>query len=125
VLIAEDEPIDREILKTLLEDAGCVVDVAEQGAAAVAAAQARAYDVVLMDMHMPVLDGIEATHRIRLDSLNRDTHIVATTANAYADDQAACRAAGMNDHIAKPIEAQLLFECVLRGAQLQRAHKPR
>jgi signal transduction histidine kinase/ActR/RegA family two-component response regulator len=120
VLIAEDEPINREVMKTLLEDAGCVVDVVEHGAAAVAAARARAFDVILMDLQMPELDGIEATRLIRLDSRNRDTAIVATTANAFAEDHKACIAAGMTDHVAKPIEAKLLFECVLKGVQ-QRA----
>jgi light-regulated signal transduction histidine kinase (bacteriophytochrome)/ActR/RegA family two-component response regulator len=117
VLIAEDEPINREIMRTLLEDALCRVELAEDGAAAVAAARARDFDLILMDLQMPVLDGIEATRLIRLDSRNRSTPIVATTANAFADDQAACRAAGMNDHLAKPIEALHLFECVLRSVQ--------
>ncbi|MBN8491217.1 MAG: response regulator [Burkholderiales bacterium] len=115
VLLAEDEPINREILKTLLEDAGCVVDAVEQGAAAVDAARARRYDVILMDMQMPVMDGMEATRQIRRDSMNRDTYIVATTANAYVDDQQACLAAGMDDHLSKPIQPQLLFEQVMKG----------
>ncbi len=83
--------------------------------ARLAAARARADDVILMHMHMTLLDGIESTRRIRQESRNLQTHIVATTANAFADDGAACRAAGMNDHVAKPIEARRLFECVLRG----------
>jgi light-regulated signal transduction histidine kinase (bacteriophytochrome)/CheY-like chemotaxis protein len=117
VLIAEDEPINREIMKTLLEDAGCVVELATDGAAAVAAARARVFDVILMDLQMPELDGIEATGQIRLDSLNRDTRIVATTANAFVEDQRACLDAGMDDHVPKPIKARQLFECVLRGVQ--------
>jgi light-regulated signal transduction histidine kinase (bacteriophytochrome)/CheY-like chemotaxis protein len=117
VLIAEDEPINREVMKTLLEDAGCVVELATDGAAAVAAARARVFDVILMDLQMPELDGIEATRQIRQDSLNRHARIVATTANAYAEDQRACLAAGMDDHVPKPIKARLLFECVLRGVQ--------
>ncbi len=117
VLIAEDEPINREIMKTLLEDAGCVVDAVEHGAAAVAAARARDFDVILMDLQMPELDGIEATRLIRRDSRNGGTPIVATTANAFDDDHKACIDAGMNEHMAKPIEARLLFECVLKLVQ--------
>jgi CheY-like chemotaxis protein len=91
------------------------VDAVDHGAAAVAAARARRYDVILMDMQMPVMDGMEATRQIRRDSPNRDTYIVATTANAYADDQQACLAAGMDDHLAKPIQPQRLFEQVLKA----------
>jgi len=117
VLLAEDEPINREILKTLLEDAGCRVDAVEQGAAAVAAARAQRYDVILMDVQMPGVDGIEATRQIRSESLNRGTYIVATTANAYAEDQSACLAAGMDDHLAKPIQPRQLFDQVLKGVR--------
>jgi len=73
--------------------------------------------VILIDLQMPEPDGLEATCQIHLESRNRDTLIVATTANAFADDMTACIAAGMNDHVAKPIEAKLLFECVLKGVQ--------
>ena len=79
------------------------------------AARAEHYDVILMDMQMPVLDGIEATRRIRQDSLNRGAYIVATTANAFADDHATCLAAGMDAHLSKPIQASLLFDTVLMG----------
>jgi light-regulated signal transduction histidine kinase (bacteriophytochrome)/CheY-like chemotaxis protein len=117
VLVAEDEPINREILTSLLEDAGCQVDAAVNGAAALSAARERVYDVILMDMQMPVMDGVEATRLIRLDSCNRHTHIIAATANAFKDDLEICRAAGMNDHLAKPIEPGPLFEGILKGLQ--------
>jgi two-component system, chemotaxis family, sensor kinase Cph1 len=113
VLIAEDEPINQEITRALLEHAGCRVDVVDDGAAALAAAAARPYDVILMDMQMPVMDGLEATRRIRQDTLNSGAPILATTANAYEQDVEACRAAGMNDHIAKPIQADQLYERIL------------
>ena len=115
VLVAEDEPISREISVELLTDAGCVVDTAVDGAQAVAAAQARDYDVILMDMQMPVMNGLEATRRIRLGPRNRDTHIIATTANAFDDDRAACLAAGMNDHMPKPLDPDRLFDAMLQA----------
>jgi light-regulated signal transduction histidine kinase (bacteriophytochrome)/ActR/RegA family two-component response regulator len=113
VLIAEDEPVSQEVICSLLELAGCQVDVALDGAAAVEAARKSRYDLILMDMQMPVLGGLEATHRIRLDSCNRSTPIVATTANAYDHDLEACRAAGMDEHVAKPIQPGELFQRIL------------
>jgi CheY-like chemotaxis protein len=113
VLLAEDEPVSAEVAQVLLEGAGCVVDVARHGAAAVAAARERAYDVILMDMQMPVLSGPDAARAIRTDSVNRDTPIIATTANAYDEDVRACRAAGMDDHVSKPIHPSVLFDRIL------------
>jgi CheY-like chemotaxis protein len=79
----------------------------------VAAAVEHRYDLVLMDVQMPVLNGLEATRRIRQDERNRDTPIVATTANVFDQDLAACRAAGMDDHVAKPIQPEQLFLRIL------------
>ncbi len=114
VLIAEDEPINQEITRALLEHAGCRVELVGDGAAALAAASSRPYDLILMDMQMPVMDGLEATRRIRQSSRNCDVPILATTANAFEQDVEACRAAGMNDHVAKPIPAEQLFERILQ-----------
>ena len=117
VLVAEDDPINREILTSLLEDVGCLVDTAENGAAALSAARDKVYDVILMDMQMPVMNGPEAAGQIRLDSRNRLTPIIAATANAFEEDREACRAAGMNDHLTKPIDPNILFEGVLKALQ--------
>jgi light-regulated signal transduction histidine kinase (bacteriophytochrome)/ActR/RegA family two-component response regulator len=117
VLVAEDEPVSREIVQSLLEQAGCQVELVLNGAAAVSAAAAKVYDVILMDMQMPELNGIEATRLIRQGGPNRGTYIIAATANAFEEDRRACRAAGMNDYLAKPIQAEVLFESVLRGVQ--------
>jgi CheY-like chemotaxis protein/anti-sigma regulatory factor (Ser/Thr protein kinase) len=117
VLVAEDEPVSRELLKDLLEDAGCQVDWVLDGAAAVSAASAKVYDVILMDMQMPEMNGIEATRLIRRQAHHQRTYIIAATANAFEDDRHASRAAGMNDHLAKPIQPAQLFECVLKGVQ--------
>jgi two-component system sensor histidine kinase/response regulator len=113
VLIAEDEPINREIALGLLEDVGLAVDLAENGQEALALARQHRYDLILMDMQMPVMNGIEATQAIRDDSLNRATPILAMTANASGADRDTCLAAGMNEHIAKPVVHQKLYETLL------------
>jgi light-regulated signal transduction histidine kinase (bacteriophytochrome)/ActR/RegA family two-component response regulator len=113
VLVAEDEPLSRELAQALLEGAGCVVDTAVNGADAVAAAQARPYDLILMDVQMPVLDGLDATRQIRLGALNGQTPIIATTAHAFDEDVRGCLAAGMDGHVSKPIDPGLLFERIV------------
>jgi CheY-like chemotaxis protein len=97
----------------LLDGAGLVVDVAENGREAVAMAAATDYDLILMDMQMPLMDGLSATRAIRELPGCANTPIVAMTANAYAEDRLACHAAGMNDFVAKPIEV-MAFCGVLR-----------
>jgi signal transduction histidine kinase/ActR/RegA family two-component response regulator len=114
ILLAEDEPINCEITLSLLEDVGLLVDVAEDGAIAVALAQTKAYDLILMDMQMPNMDGLEATRQIRQSPETAHTPILALTANAFAEDKARCLEAGMNDFVAKPVNPDILFEGVLR-----------
>ena len=114
VLIAEDEPVNREISLALLEDAGLAVDLAEDGQQALELARQHRYALILMDMQMPVMNGIEATQAIRADSLNRITPILAMTANAFDEDRKVCIDAGMNDHIAKPVDPDRLFETMLK-----------
>jgi signal transduction histidine kinase/CHASE1-domain containing sensor protein/ActR/RegA family two-component response regulator len=113
VLLAEDEPITQEVSRGLLEDVGLAVDVAEDGQQAVALARSKRYALILMDMQMPVINGIEATQAIRADSLNRATPVLAMTSNVFDEDRDACLAAGMNEHIAKPVVPQNLFEILL------------
>ena len=114
VLVVEDEPVNRELTLFLLDDAGLRADVANDGAEALALARQRSYALILMDMQMPNLNGIDATRAIRHDSLNRDTPILALTANAFEHDRQASLDAGMNDHIAKPFDPDVLFETLLR-----------
>lgn len=105
VLLAEDNKINAVLATTVIKRAGHAVDVAQNGAEAVEAVIAARYDVVLMDMHMPEMDGLEATRRIRnLDSEARRVPIVALTAGAMASDRQKCVAAGMDDFLAKPFE---------------------
>jgi PAS domain S-box-containing protein len=108
VLVAEDHPQSQEIVLEMLEDLGCEVDVASDGAEAVECAQARVYDLILMDMQMPRMDGITATRAIRALPGYCETPIIAMTANAFAEDRQRCLAAGMTAHLAKPVTAAVL-----------------
>jgi two-component system, sensor histidine kinase and response regulator len=117
VLLVEDNDINQEVAIGLLEDAAIQVDLAENGEIAVRMAQENDYDAVLMDMQMPVMDGIEATHVIRSDPRLQDLPIIAMTANAMASDREQCLKAGMNDHIGKPIDPDELFSVLLRWAR--------
>jgi len=113
ILLAEDEPITQEISRDLLEEVGFVVDIAEDGQQALALARQNRYALILMDMQMPHLNGIEAAQAIRTDSLNQTTPILAMTANAFDEDREACLAAGMDEHISKPVVPQRLYETLL------------
>ena len=113
VLLAEDNPVNQEIVRELLRDAGLQVDVADDGHAALAQAGQRAYAVVLMDMQMPGMDGLEASRQLR-SVLGATMPIIALTANAFEEDRQACLEAGMNDYLVKPVDPDVLFACVLR-----------
>jgi two-component system sensor histidine kinase/response regulator len=114
VLLVEDNEINQEVAIGQLEDAEVTVDLAENGESAVRMVQNNEYDLVLMDMQMPVMDGIEATRAIRADPRFDSLPIIAMTANAMAADRERCLEAGMNDHIAKPIDPEELFGVLLR-----------
>ncbi len=105
VLLAEDNQINAVLATTIIKRAGHSVDVATNGAEAVDAVKAADYDIILMDMHMPEVDGLEATRRIRsLDGPMRRAPIIALTANAMAADRQKCLASGMDDFLSKPFE---------------------
>jgi PAS domain S-box-containing protein len=114
VLLVEDEPINQEVASLFLRDAGLAVTIAADGAVAVDMLRTQAFDLVLMDMQMPVMDGLKATARIRALPGRAGLPIVAMTANAFAEDRLMCLEAGMDDFLTKPVEPEKLFGTVLR-----------
>jgi two-component system sensor histidine kinase/response regulator len=114
LLLVEDNPINQEVAWDLLTESGLTIDVAEHGAQAVAMTELTAYDAILMDMHMPVMDGLEATRRIRALPDRHDTPIIAMTASAFDDDRRRCLDAGMNDYLAKPFDPEALYALLRR-----------
>jgi two-component system sensor histidine kinase/response regulator len=114
VLLAEDNPINQEVARGLLDHAGVVTDVAADGVAALRLVRERHYDAVLMDMQMPVMDGIAAASAIRALPEHASLPIIAMTASALDQDRERCMAAGMNDHLSKPIDPTLLWQTLLR-----------
>jgi PAS domain S-box-containing protein len=112
VLLAEDNPINQEVALELLRSVGLQVDLAHHGAQAVSLALAQPYQAVLMDVQMPEMDGLEATVALRAAGFSGP--IIAMTANAFSEDRATCLAAGMNDHVAKPVDPEALYQSLLR-----------
>ncbi len=114
VLLVEDNKINQQVAMGLLLQLGLKVTVADNGFEAIAAVAKKPFDLVFMDIHMPQLDGIEATRKIRSQSQYAELPIVAMTANAMAGDKEISLAAGMNDHITKPIELTILKNTLLK-----------
>jgi len=122
VLLVEDNPINALLARTLLTREGCEIDHAVSGEEAIAAATIGAYDLILMDMRMPGLSGVETAGRLR--DLGVETPIVALTANAFEDDRHACLDAGMNDFLVKPMSPDALRAMLSRWTG-PRAHADR
>ena len=103
----------------MLESVGLHVDLAEDGHVALDLARRQTYALILMDLQMPGMNGIEASEAIRQSSLNQHTPILAMTANAFQDDREHCLAAGMNGHIPKPVDPDVLYEILLATLSAQ------
>lgn len=114
ILVVEDNELNQEVALGLLQGEGFVVEIANNGKEAVDMVAANAYDIVLMDMQMPVMDGLTATQEIRKLPQFKELSILAMTANAMDQDIKKCLAAGMNDHVAKPIDPENLFNALLK-----------
>jgi PAS domain S-box-containing protein len=123
VLLAEDGLVNQQVAVALLAKRGHLVEVVENGKEAVEAAESGAFDVVLMDVHMPVMDGLAAARRIRKRERERGGHIpiIALTATATKTDRERCLAAGMDDYVTKPFRAAELFRAVEEAAPAVRA----
>jgi two-component system, sensor histidine kinase and response regulator len=118
ILVVEDNEINQEVVVDLLAETRASIDIAENGAIALEMLARSDYDLVLMDMQMPVMDGVEATIEIRKQARFANLPIVAMTANAMSSDRDHCLDVGMNDHLAKPIDPDLLVETLQRWLKL-------
>lgn len=112
VLLVEDQPVNQMLIKAILAKAKCRVDVANNGQEALDKIKENTYDLVFMDCQMPVMDGFEATRRIRNDEEGTGRHlpIVALTADSMMGDRARCIAHGMDEHASKPIRVETVYE---------------
>jgi CheY-like chemotaxis protein len=114
ILLAEDNEINQQIAVELLKAVGLSVQVVDNGRKAVEAVKETEFDLVLMDLQMPVLGGMEATREIREDDTFKDLPVIAMTANVMKEDVDKCHEAGLNDHVAKPIDTERLYETLVK-----------
>jgi CheY-like chemotaxis protein len=115
ILLAEDNQVNQKLALRILEQMGYRADVASNGIEAVESIERQTYDVILMDVQMPEMDGLDATRNIRKLTQVTQPHIIAMTANAMEGDREMCIAAGMNDYVSKPIRVNELVEALLKA----------
>jgi two-component system sensor histidine kinase/response regulator len=114
VMVAEDNAINQEVASELLQAVGITPALVDDGQAAVDLAREQGFDLILMDIQMPVMDGLAATRALRQLPAHRETRVVAMTANAFDEDRQACLDAGMDDHIVKPVNPETLYQVLLQ-----------
>ena len=112
VLVVEDIALNQLLMKTLLDDFGFEHDIADNGKIAIEKLQNKSYDIILMDLHMPEMNGFEATEYIR-NKMNSQIPIIALTADVTTADLKKCKAVGMNDYISKPLDEKLLYSKII------------
>jgi len=122
ILVAEDNDINQLVVKDILNQAGVIVTLANNGQEAVEKLEEGVYDLVLMDLQMPVMDGLTACRKIRRQEKFKELPILAMTAHAMVEDRKKCLAAGMNDHVSKPIEPPVFFAALLNALGLGEQH---
>jgi signal transduction histidine kinase/CheY-like chemotaxis protein/HPt (histidine-containing phosphotransfer) domain-containing protein len=115
-LVVDDDPVGRAVMSEVLQDLGMQVDLAPDGHEGLTLATQRRYDIIFMDVRMPQINGLDATRQLRAsEGLSAHQPVIGVTANVFEDDLDQCRAAGMNDVLAKPLEERALFELILRA----------
>jgi two-component system, sensor histidine kinase and response regulator len=122
ILVVEDNALNQEVAKGILEGEGCIVSIAQNGQDAIEKISHENFDAVLMDMQMPVMDGLTATKILREDQRFKNLPIIAMTANAMTQDKQKCFDVGMNDHVTKPIDSEHLFSTLLRWISPNESH---
>jgi len=125
VLIAEDDPTSRMVTEALLKKLSCEVDIAMDGREALQKINDNDYDIVFMDCYMPLMDGFQATQRIRRSPKNEDLPVIALTASVTEDDRTRCLEAGMNDTVGKPVRISMLAEALERWVPVSGARSMR
>ncbi|MGA2809735.1 MAG: response regulator, partial [Terracidiphilus sp.] len=127
ILLAEDNYVNQQVAVGILKKYGLTADIAANGVEAIKALETIPYALVLMDMRMPLMDGVEATRLIRNPGssvLNHDVPIIAMTANAMQSDQDLCKAAGMNDFVPKPVQPSVLMKTIQRWLVAEKKEAP-
>src|SRR5665648_450401 len=122
VLVAEDIALNQLLMKTLLDDFGFQFDIAGNGRIAIEKLKANSYDIILMDLQMPEMNGFEATEYIR-NKMNSKIPIIALTADVTTVDLAKCKSVGMNDYISKPVDERLLYDKIVGLVQKSASQK--
>jgi PAS domain S-box-containing protein len=123
ILLSEDDPVNQMVISMGLDDTGLMIEVAEDGAQALEMARREAYDLILMDMQMPRMDGIAATQALRTIPEYKDVPIIALTANAFVEDRRTCLDVGMNDFLTKPVYREVLCGTILKWLRQRNFHE--